>query len=292
MSEASQHGSSGMTLGHFEVFRACSKALGLILGVRNTNQKSTPWIERGYPAKPLEIKHKTSKSTGKVTVKKESSKQSLANDASEDEQNLFARFAGLDHFDLRAAFIARGGYYYVIDLSGYAVNGGGFRLSERFDLSNPLEQNETGQLIDPRSKKALVGDYDLLCVMDQDQPGPASGSTMRDDEYSAPHYSNKQVETVRAWLNSALDQPRVMHGPDEMTHRDVPDGGATIFWPSGHVECLEDRDAVAMWFAAMGRPTYGRRRRPINFKQGHDFWDEEQVVNNLMSGKIPKSYLG
>jgi hypothetical protein len=61
-------GSSGMTPDHFSVFQHVAGQVKLIVVVRNTNRKSTPWIAKGYPPKPISIKSHTSDKTGKVTA--------------------------------------------------------------------------------------------------------------------------------------------------------------------------------------------------------------------------------
>jgi Anthrax toxin LF subunit len=63
-------GSSGMTPDHFSVFQLVAGQVKLIVVVRNTNRKSTPWIAKGYPPKPISIKSHTSDKTGKVTAAK------------------------------------------------------------------------------------------------------------------------------------------------------------------------------------------------------------------------------
>lgn len=60
--------SSGMTPDHFGVFQLVASQLQLIIIVRNTNRKSTPWIAKGYPPKPMSIKSHTGAKTGKVTA--------------------------------------------------------------------------------------------------------------------------------------------------------------------------------------------------------------------------------
>ena len=58
----------GMTRVHFSAFQEIAQKEGRILAVRNTNRACTPLIERGFPPKPIEIKIKTSKSSGIVTA--------------------------------------------------------------------------------------------------------------------------------------------------------------------------------------------------------------------------------
>src|SRR2546423_508887 len=58
----------GITPNHFNLFRTVAQESERIIAMRNTNIKSTPWIERGFPAKPMSIKLHTSAETGIVTA--------------------------------------------------------------------------------------------------------------------------------------------------------------------------------------------------------------------------------
>ena len=295
MSDQSPESASGITSAHFLNIIECAREFESLIVVRNTNRKSTPWIEKGYPAKPLEIKHKTSKRTGKVTVKTADCAQTVRHDEPDSAKALYAKFPGLDLEELRSAFRARGGFYYVIDAEGYALNCAGYRLSaEPFDLADKLEQHEMGQIIDPVRKKALVGDYDLLAVIDLDRVNqPDSPSLMRDDEYSGKHLSTHKIERIRGWLNHRFDQPRIMHGADEFYSADLPGGGSTAFWPSGHVELLEGCDDVAGWLRTVGRKGYGKRGKALQFDTQGSRWDEDAMVERLHGGQaIPKSFMG
>lgn len=122
---------SGITFAHFQVFQSVAQRLNRIIVVRNTNKRSTYWIERGYPPKPkiLEALH-TDEMTGKVT-------------AMNPAEFMAARAAG----------------FYVIDSDGIARRNRGEQLSKRFAFKTP-DQNEPGQVIHPARQLALVGDYD------------------------------------------------------------------------------------------------------------------------------------
>jgi len=60
---------SGMTQAHFSAFQQTAQEAQVIAVVRNANVVSPRLIEKGCPAKPLEIKFHTSETTGVVTAK-------------------------------------------------------------------------------------------------------------------------------------------------------------------------------------------------------------------------------
>jgi hypothetical protein len=133
--------SSGIPSTHFDQFLFAADKTGLIIIVRDTNPKSKFWIELGYPPKPKEVKCHTSKKTGKVT-------------AVTPEEVAACRRAN----------------FYVIDADAVARRGPNDALSKKFPFGT-ADQNEQGQVIDPRTNKALVGDYDLMGVVDPKAKG-------------------------------------------------------------------------------------------------------------------------
>jgi hypothetical protein len=215
---------SGIAFTHYGVFEQVAHALNRVIVVRNTNTLSTPWIDLGYPPKPRSIKIHTSHQTGKVTC------------VSADEIQK-ARAAG----------------FYVIDADGFGRNAAGGALPMRFNLADTTEKNEPGQVIHPEQHKALVGDYDLLAVIDPLAPGrnivlaAASGEAVEDR-------LGPEVARVMDAVNPRLDQPRVMHGAHDQFD-DLPDGGSTSFFPDGSSMLLWNRDQTANFYAFIGRET-------------------------------------
>jgi len=215
---------SGITFTHYGIFEQAAHALNRVIIARNTNVKSTPWIAEGYPPKPRTIKIHTSKDTGKVTC------------GNTDEVTK-ARAAG----------------FYVIDADGMARNAGGAALPERFRLGDEKEQNEVGQVIHPEQHLALVGDYDLLAVIDPLAPGrnivlaAANGEAVEDR-------LGPEVARVMDVVNPRMDQPRVMHGAHDQFD-DLPDGGSTAFFPDRSSILLWNRDETTNFYAFIGRET-------------------------------------
>lgn len=213
--------STGMPEGHFASFQAAAEELGLIIVVRNTNPRSKPWIEKGYPPKPVTIKCHTSAKTGKVT----------ATNSAEIAQ---CRAAG----------------FYVIDPDGIARRNPNDALQGRFPF-NTHEMNEAGQVIDSVKRKALVGDYDLMGVIDPAAPGrnlvlvSANGVQMT-------NLMSPDVEKARVAVNRRLDQPRVMHGAQDQ-FGDFPNGGAAAFIPNGLVWELKDGQSIRGFYDLLKR---------------------------------------
>ena len=214
---------SGITLLHFSVFQKVAQQLNRIIVVRNTNTKSTFWINQGYPPKPkkLEFLH-TSDKTGKVTV------------LNEDE----------------ARRVRQEGYY-VIDKDGIARRKPNEALPRRFP-SGTADMNEAGQVIDPNSQRALVGDYDLMGVIDPDAKGRVL--TLHSSHgMELSNRSNPDVNRVIDALNSHMDQPRVLHGPQDL-YRGFR-GGCTAFLTNGLTCELNDEQKVKEFYAMIGRET-------------------------------------
>jgi hypothetical protein len=215
--------SSGMPLRHFEQFQFVADASGLIVIVRNTNPKSTFWIERGYPPKPKEIECHTSKKTGKVTA------------VSPGEVSA-----------------CRAANFYVIDADGVARRGPNDALPSRFPFGT-AEQNAPGQVIDPKKNTALVGDYDLMGVVNPEAKGRnltliwTNGVRMSD-------FTSPEVDRVRMMVNARLDQPRVMHGAHDQ-FADFPESGATAFFPNGVTWELKNGESIRGFYELLGRQT-------------------------------------
>jgi hypothetical protein len=215
--------SSGMPSSHFDHFQYAAQRLGLCIIVRNTNPKSSIWIERGYPPKPISVKCHTSKKTGKVTA------------ANEEE--------------IRACGAAQ---FFVIDADGIARRGPNDALPDKF-LFGTAEQNEPGQVIHPTQKKALVGDYDLMGVVNPKAKGRnltliwSAGARIYDS-------SSPDVDRVRNFVNARLDQPRIMHGAQDQ-FGDFPEGGATAFLPNGIIWELKNGQSIRGLYDLLGRET-------------------------------------
>jgi hypothetical protein len=210
----------GFTAKHYQFFQWVAKMENRIIAVRDTNPLSTQWIERGFPAKPIEIKIKTSKTTGIVTAV---TKEEIAE----------ARFRN----------------FYVVDPDGVPR----ITAHRSLKLPEPLDWPlEPGQVIDPRQLKPLVGDYDLLGVIDPGSPGrnivqaTSNGKMLFD-------WSSPDVDRIRSILNSFMDQPRVMHGSYDGFADVSTAGPVTVFFPDGSVTRLTSNQMVSIFYQWLGR---------------------------------------
>lgn len=217
----------GMTNKHFNAFIEAAKETRLIVAVRNTNRLSTPLIERGFPPKPMQIKIKTSKTTGIVTA---------ANPKDVDE--------------------AFAGGFHVVDAHGVIRNAAGEAIKLPVSADWPLE---SGQVIHPTQLKPLVGDYDLLSVIDPNAPGRNLVLAASDGQI-LDNWSNPLIKRVAEAVNQRLDQARVMHGAHDGFRKGSPDfsdlnDGATVFFPDGTTSNLASPSEIRAFFRAMNRKT-------------------------------------
>jgi hypothetical protein len=218
--------SSGIAFAHFQIFQSVAQRLNRIIIVRNTNMKSTYWIERGYPPKPkaLEALH-TDEKTGKVTARNPS-------------EVAAARTAG----------------FYVIDSDGIARRNRGEQLTKRFPFNTP-DLNAPGQVIDPAPQLALVGDYDLMGVIDPNAKGRIL-TLIASNGVFASNRTNPDVDRVINELNAVMGEKRVMHGPQDL-YRSFR-GPCTAFFVDGTVESLSEQEVMDLY------ASYRRQTRPAN----------------------------
>ena len=214
--------SSGMTPDHFGVFQLVASQLQLIIIVRNTNRKSTPWIAKGYPPKPMSIKSHTGAKTGKVT----------AANATEIQ-------------------IAQAAGFYVLGADGIARRSPTEVLQKKFPFGTD-EQNEPNQIIHPTQQRALVGDYDLLGVIDPAAKG-RNITLVTSNGAIVPNRTSPYVERVRNAVNPRLDQARVMHGAQDQ-YAGAPDkDGSSAFLPNGLAVELTSPQKVIEFYQLLGR---------------------------------------
>ena len=163
---------------------------------------------------------------------------------------------------------ASGERFFVVDRNRRtATNGNG----DTIDLSKAEWPVEPGQVIDPVAKKPLVGDYDLMAVIDPNAKGrnlalavdntanEARGNplgTLTDD------FTTSDIKKVAAEINRQLDQDRVLHGSqeafdsldnlaaDEMVVGFFPDGATAAF----------NRPALKNFYESIGRSTLDLKR--------------------------------
>ncbi|MCA9009801.1 MAG: hypothetical protein KDB01_08645 [Planctomycetaceae bacterium] len=202
---------AGMLGHHAEAFANAAKSMQRFILVRFTNQGSTKWIQRGYPAKPMCIKAKTHSETGIVTIGKDPAKA--------PQETMEALTNG----------------YYVVDADLVARGTGGKILALPKQTEWPLQR---GQVIDPLSQKPLVGDYDLMGVVDPLNPGQ-NISLSTSGGISVADRTNPMVKRVADFVNSLIGEKRVMHGAhDQYGGLDDAGEGIIVFEPNGESKIL------------------------------------------------------
>lgn len=239
---------AGMPASHFRVFaRVASDAnRPRIILVRKTNPASVKWIEKGFPAKPKEIKMKTAKLSGIVTCKG-------ADEAAKARRTL-------RH--------GSGKQYLVVDDTGRTASNARGEKIELSDADWPVEPN---QVIDPIANKPLVGDYDLMGVIDPNAKGRnlalavdnvANKRAGREPGTFVDDFSNTEITKVARRVNQGLDRPRVLHGSHEAFDSiDNLDAGETVvgFFPDGRAFAF-DRGGLTEFYETIGRSTLDLKR--------------------------------
>jgi hypothetical protein len=214
---------AGMTFSHYNAFASAATKMNRIIAVRMTNPASLPWIRQGFPAKPLGVHWHTSKATGIVTA--------------------------VSPADIAAA--KKMGYY-VVDSKGVPRNAAGSPLQLPAKPGWPVE---AGQIIDPDVLKPVVGDYDLLDVID---PSAWDELMIVWSEGGTPllNKTNPEIEQIKDMINGAIGvRARVMHGPWAAVD-DVADAGDSLFfYPDGSVVPFTAAEVKALYFA-IGRKVF------------------------------------
>jgi len=219
---------AGITREHHEAFILAAEKENLTIVVRHTNPKSIPLIEKGCPGKPKNLEFiNTSPESGIV----------MANSA------------------LDVSKAQKLGYFVVTEDGKTAarfVQVGDKEVPEIIKLDSPFWKVEKGQVIDPALKKPIVGDYDLMGVINPKNPGQNIHLVASDGEL-VTDISNPMVKRAAKAVNDQLPFPRVLHGP-----QDAYKGfrkGATAFEPDGTVRHFVTEDEVKAYYESIGRQT-------------------------------------
>ncbi len=226
---------TGITPEHHKAFLAAANETKLIIVVRHTNPKSIRLIEKRCPGKPKDLEFiNTSPDTGIVMAIKA------------DEVQRAQRL----------------GYYVVGDgkKATRLVMRDGKEVAEDLSLPSSFWQLEKGQVIHPDLKKPIVGDYDLMGVIDPNKPADILAVVVRNYEAVAD-VTNATVQKAAAALNSRFDMPRVLHGAQDLYKGFRK--GASAYFPDGTVLHFDTEDAVQAFYATMKRqPRAGMHPRP------------------------------
>ncbi len=237
---------SGMTAKHFDTVRDAVKLMAekgkpVIVIVRDTNTASTKLIAAGCPGKPPSMSFLHTGRTGVVTATTEA-----------EIQQVYA----MGHYVVDARGIARR----PLMRHGRPVLGrdGKPHLFEEVQIKNRFWMVEKGQVLDGKSLKPYVGDYDLMGVAPLASPGQnvalaASEKVAGQGAVALKNVEAPIVRDVRKTLNDALKEERFLHGAQDQFagYR----GSATAFLPDGSAVRLADEAAVKAFYADLGRVT-------------------------------------
>jgi hypothetical protein len=210
---------AGMLPEHFAAVQKVAREMNMIIAFRNTNPLAAQWIRLGFPGKPMSVKIKSSRTTGIVT-------------ATTAEEVAQAHKAG----------------YFVVAEDGVPRGQAG----EVLDLNKSLWPIEKGQVVDGVTKKPLIGDYDLLGVIEPGSPGRNIVLAVKDGVPVADR-TNPRTNKVIDALNKELDRPRVLHGAWDGFDEAAKAGEVTVFFPDGTVMELTTAEQITAWYAAIGR---------------------------------------
>jgi len=205
---------------HAKIFQAVAGETVQMIAVRFTNKLSETYIRRGFPAKPLPVKAKTSKKTGIVTA---ISKKEI-DDAMENG-------------------------YFVLDSKGIAHGSKG-----TLDLSASKEwPQEAGQVIDPKSMKPFVADYDLHSIINPKSTGANVNGV---PNVKGGNITNPQTENTRKLLNERMKDERVTHAThDAFGNLVSAEDGTVVFFPDGTIMVFDTVADMDGFFKYLRRQT-------------------------------------
>jgi hypothetical protein len=171
---------------HWQVFMAFARFHGYVICVRAGKRSAVPWIELGFPAKPLALKCKVDRAIGLLVARTHADR--------EDARQ--AGFPVLDRVPGNASeFVAR---------LGAEVAMGGERFNRMVD-----RWAQSDLVIDPDCGLPITSDYDLAAIIDAGVPdyyltyGSMAGEGNR---------TNLWVDNVVSQLNRLFGSRRIMHG--------------------------------------------------------------------------------
>ena len=254
---ASSEAVAGLPEAHMKIAIELAGKQNVMVIFRTTNPRGVQHIMNGHPPKGKDlIALNTDKITGKVTAR--TSKQ------------------------WRIA--AKKGYY-ILHKDGFAYNKAGQRLKgangqpKKFDMREQGAfkelTNRSGQVIDPKTRKAVVGDYDLQDVI---QPHSQGRNLALVPEAVSQNVSNPIVNRFANAFNQRLrsngDVNRIVHGADAqfMQYRHFRNGAfkgdAIGVMPDGRVVFLSEA-GLAKFYKSIGRSRLdiGKRARLQGYKK-------------------------
>ena len=171
----------GIARAHWDALRDYAASRALFIYVRGGKEASIPWIERGFPGKPLALKAKVDPTLGLL----------VARDAHDRAQ---AHDAG----------------HFVVTRGGAGLQLAGARTTTSLP-SGPMMAvwAREGVVVDGARRMPFTSDYDLAAVLPVDFAyGRDLGQRQVDGSVTSPW-----AEQLRRDLNRAFGSERFRHGP-------------------------------------------------------------------------------
>ena len=221
---------------HFKILADAARDTDVIAILRANKEQFVDLIRHGAPGKPPFFKFKTSPKTGVLTA--------------------------TDPVDIK--LVQQKGYF-LMDADGVArrtVVKDGKQVVEEFKPQNPFWTVEKGQVIDPKLKKPVVGDYDLLGVAPMKSKGSNVSGVPKDPvdgDWTGP-WVKKYSEAANSRLPK--DTPRVLHGAQDSykgkaEYMGLTDDTAYAIFPNGKVHIMQGKKAQEEFYKAIGREPAG-----------------------------------
>lgn len=224
----------GIAGNHWLSFQQIASQMNKIILVRGGKKNSIPWIERGFPAKPLELKIKVDEDVGLLVAQ------------------------GHEH-----ATVFQAGHYVVVK-SGkdYVVER---KPASTLPLTDVAPKNlqgmcsctswaRQGLVLDRESGLPFTSDYDIAAVIDLNDP--RWGRThLSEPQADTPNLTSRFVQPVLDRLNAAMSagtcvqgQTRARHGTQAQIFTGSPmhddKDVILVFYPKNKVEHLACRNVA------------------------------------------------
>lgn len=200
----------GISWEHWHEFVEAADRLKLVILVRKGKASAIPWIEMGFPAKPLSLKTKVDPATGLLIAPRSG------------QASVFA--AG--HWVL----IGPGPDFRVLQSAGQANPPSISSVAPYLDHCTKCRWQSWARenlVIDARSGLPFTSDYDLAAVIDT-RDARRGKSILADVSAGKTNWTNPWVETVARELNQLMrdsgtcvkGQDRILHGPQTFANAD------------------------------------------------------------------------
>lgn len=212
----------GIAFSHWKVFKQYAADRHYVLAVRGGKQAAVPWIEQGFPAKPMTIGAKIDPACGLLIAHNQS--------------------------DLEKIYEA--GYYVLRPPEGrstamqaYNPQGNPEVLDQQFDPRDPQTTwARLNVVIEPQTMLPVTSDYDLAAVIDTREPNYGltfSSMSLASQLGGKDSKSNIVVDAVSRELNRLFHSVRIMHGSQAQHTGDMAnknEEALLLFHPDGRVE--------------------------------------------------------